>query len=203
MVIAKGNAIDGRISHAKIGQYFSGPWQSEKYFQDVAQTIREDLTFKQKPLGLDLEYLQKMQACESVSVHVRRGDYLQVQKNISRYAVCSANYFHSAAAMIVKTKRILPVFFVFSDDMEWASANLNLPGQAHFVDHNTHENAHQDLRLMASCKHNIIANSTFSWWGAWLNSNVQKMVVAPRKWYLAENLSNDHINAETFTTIDN
>ena len=203
MVFALSNDIDERLFNPKIGQYFSGNWQSETYFKSVAENIRKDFTLKQEPAGMDAEYLRKIDGCESVAVHVRRGDYLKGKKNLNRFAVCSANYYHDAAMMIIKTKRIMPVFFVFSDDIEWASTNLNLPGQVYFVDHNNYKSAHQDLRLMASCKHNIIANSTFSWWGAWLNTNTQKMVISPRQWYLGKTLSNDHINAGSFTLIDN
>jgi hypothetical protein len=118
----------------------------------------------------------------SVSLHIRRGDYVSNSVNREIYATCSMDYYHRCA--IEMTRRVTdPHFFVFSDDIEWAKDNLDIKHAVTYVDHNSQEEAYKDLCLMSKCKHHIIANSTFSWWGAWLADNKDKIVFAPSRWY--------------------
>ena len=114
---------------------------------------------------------------ESVGIHVRRGDYL----NIPLYSgICDLPYY-TRAIEYIKSKSKNPKFYIFSNDMEWCKINLPVEN-AVFVEANTGINSIFDMILLSSCKYNIIANSSFSWWGAWLNKN-KKAVIAPTKWY--------------------
>jgi hypothetical protein len=119
---------------------------------------------------------------ESVSIHVRRGDYISIPKNNELYETCSESYY-SEAMNLVKAKFPNAVFYVFSDEPEWFRKNVKVNVPLVYVTHNVGEKSYEDLILMSQCKHNIIANSSFSWWGAWLNDNKNKVVIAPQKWF--------------------
>ncbi|MDD2505652.1 MAG: alpha-1,2-fucosyltransferase, partial [Bacilli bacterium] len=118
----------------------------------------------------------------SDSLHVRRGDYVLNSTTNKVHGTCGINYYNKAIDIVTK-ENPEAVFFVFSDDCDWARNNLKINHEKYFIDFNGKENCHEDIRLMSLCKHNIIANSSFSWWGAWLNNNKNKIVVAPKKWF--------------------
>ncbi|MDP4239384.1 MAG: alpha-1,2-fucosyltransferase [Bacteroidota bacterium] len=161
--------------------YFKGFWQTEKYFMDIAEQLRNELTFKQTVDEQNKKIADEIMACNAVSIHIRRGDYIKKRRFESVGSVCSLNYYQLGINYIQsKTKQ--PRFFVFSDDINWAKENLKI-NNAYFVDVNTGKNSFKDMQLMSLCKHNIIANSSFSWWGAWLNANAQKIIIAPSIWF--------------------
>lgn len=162
--------------------YLDGYWQSEKYFKDVEEIIRRDFTIKIPQAGRNKELASLINSCESVSLHIRRGDYISNPHTKQFHGICDLNYYYLCIEQVVK-KVERPHFFLFSDDPEWVRENLKVPYPMVLVDHNTTEYAYEDLRLMRQCKHHIIANSTFSWWGAWLNPNPAKLVFAPRQWF--------------------
>jgi len=120
--------------------------------------------------------------CDSVSVHIRRSDYLPNTYKEQILESCSFDYYLDSAKRIVRDLK-KPHFFIFADDILWVRDNFKLPYPVTFVDHNGADKNYEDMRLMSLCKHNIIANSTFSWWGAWLNKNPNKKVFAPQKWF--------------------
>jgi Glycosyl transferase family 11 len=160
--------------------YLSGYWQSEKYFAPVQDELR---TLYQPRLPLDstnAAMKEKIQNVNSVSIHVRRGDYTTGSYN-RFFGGIPDDYYINAVSEIKKYIGD-PVFFIFSDSVEWCKRNLVI-SPAVFVDMNQGDASFKDLFLMSWCKHNIIANSTFSWWGAWLNNNPQKKVIAPRPWF--------------------
>lgn len=163
-------------------RYLMGYWQSEKYFKDFEQNIRSDFSFKAILDGENLETSVRMQGCNSVSLHVRRGDYVTHAPTAKILNVCPIDYYHKAITNIAE-QIPSPYFFVFSDDQEWVRSNLNIPFPAEYIDRNRGMHSHIDMHLMSLCKHQIIANSTFSWWGAWLNQNPGKIVIAPRNWF--------------------
>lgn len=170
--------------------YLVGYWQSERYFSKHAYEIKKDFSFKNKLSGRNLELKLRMDECNSVCVHVRRGDYVSNPTTFAVHGVCSLDYYSSAMKYI--TNRITsPIFFVFSDDLEWAKGNVRCESPVIYVDQNLNSDSHFDMQLMSCCKHNIIANSSFSWWGAWLNSNPNKIVIGPRHWF-----SKDEAQAE-------
>jgi hypothetical protein len=162
---------------------FDGYWQSFKYFNLIEHAIRKDLTLKTNP-WLNHKFLLDIQSSNSVSIHIRRGDYL-IRKNIEIYSQCIFLYYEKAIESILSSVNN-PHFFVFSNDINWASNYLKTRYNVKmtFIDNKDYkENTHLDLFLMSMCKHNIIANSTFSWWGAWLNTNTDGIVIAPKNWY--------------------
>jgi hypothetical protein len=160
-----------------------GNWQSEKYFEKIAATIRKDLELKSPATGENAAMLSAISGCNSVSVHVRHGDNVTIEK---AHGVLPAEYYHNAAELVARNTSH-PHFYVFSDDPAWAKEMLSLPGPTVFVVHNGDEKNYEDLRLMAACKHHIVGNSTFSWWGAWLGKKDNQVVYAPRKYHLGSN----------------
>lgn len=163
-------------------RYLMGYWQSEKYFRSFEKTIRADFSFRTPLTGLNLEVAEGMQACRSVSLHIRRGDYVTHAPTAKMLNVCSLDYYRNAIAYIAE-KVESPHFFLFSDDIAWVKANLDLPFEKTYVEHNRGADSYRDMQLMHLCRHHVIANSSFSWWGAWLNPRQDKIVVAPEAWF--------------------
>lgn len=159
-----------------------GYWVSERYFADIDDIIRQEFRFRDPPSPANALRLEQLRSCESVAVHVRRGDYASDPALTSIHGLCGPDYYSRAADEIRKRVRD-PVFLLFSDDLDWAVENLDLGGETLVVDENRGEASPQDLRLMSTARHNIIANSGFSWWGAWLNPNPEKIVCTPRRWF--------------------
>jgi hypothetical protein len=169
--------------------YLDGYWQSSLYFEKFSDQIWSQFQPKQGPGSRDLSVLDSINKTNSVAIHIRRGDYFTNSVASKVHGVCSLDYY-SRALNFIREHESNPHFYIFSDDLDWVSKNLALDGPAKFIDHNAGDNAFKDLRLMAACSHQIIANSSFSWWGAWLNKNPQKKVLAPSKWFIsAKNIS--------------
>jgi len=165
--------------------YLVGYWQSEHYFLDVESVIRSDLEFRSYMSVANMGAARNISAVNSVSLHVRRGDYASNPKALAEHGLCGLDYYHAAVRYVAEHTNE-PVFFVFSDDPHWVKNNLSFNHPLHFVDHNQGEDSYNDMRLMSLCKHHIIANSSFSWWGAWLNRSNEKIVVAPKHWFATE-----------------
>jgi hypothetical protein len=162
--------------------YFKGFYQSERFFKDVEGEVRQAFAFDLNKANAESQTLarQIQENPHAVSLHVRRGDYME-PKFYKRYGtVCSQAYFQRAVEMMLAQ---VPQahFYIFSDDVEWVQQNLRLP-RATVVSCNRGADSWQDMMLMSLCRHNIICNSTFSWWGAWLNANPEKRVIAPSRW---------------------
>lgn len=162
--------------------YLNGYWQSEKYFADIKDIIRREFTLKYEPDSYNREMIKRISSANSVSIHIRRGDYVSNPVTNRIHGTCTLDYYERCVSLISR-KIDKPEFFVFSDDPDWAADNLRLDYPAVIVTHNGVIKAHEDLRLMSSCKHNILANSSFSWWAAWLNPNPDKMVYVPQQWF--------------------
>lgn len=165
-------------SHKNI--YYTGYYQCEKYFSHVRSQILADFTLRVPLNAQNRQMLDKIKSVNSVSIHVRRGDYVQLQDS---YYLCDAQYYN-AAIEYISARVDNPHFFIFSDDIDWVRDNLKLDCNHTFVDINDGDTGYFDIELMKNCKHNIIANSSFSWWGAWLNNNHDKICVAPQKWFV-------------------
>jgi hypothetical protein len=159
-----------------------GYWLSEKYFADIEPVIRREFALRLPPAGENARLISILQEVMSASVHVRRGDYVDNPEIARIHGTCSLEYYASAAAHLVRAFPEVQ-FFVFSDDVRWAQDHLFFDRPTHFVSLNTATSAHEDLRLMSQCRHHVIANSGFSWWGAWLNPRHDKIVCAPRRWF--------------------
>jgi hypothetical protein len=161
--------------------YLVGYWQSELFFKDYAAIVLNDFTFHRKSEKNHL-ISNKIQSVESVGVHIRRGDYVSNLSTLNLHGICSMDYYKKAMDYIL---RLIPnaVFYFFSDDPQWVFNNFDSTVNNHIISWNTDSDSYEDMRLMSLCKHNIIANSSFSWWGAWLNQNSQKIVLAPANWF--------------------
>ncbi len=170
---------EARASALRAGRILclDGYWQCPRYFAGAEERIRREFSFRDPPDDANRTLLLQIASADAVSVHIRRGDYL----NLKEQPVLSPAYYQRAAALIA-ARLPRPRFFVFSDDFAWVRAKLRLPGTATFVEHNGEARAAEDLRLMSACRHHVIANSSFSWWGAWLNPAADKIVVAPKYW---------------------
>lgn len=175
------------VSH---NAYLAGYWQSEKYLSDVSETIRADFTFRHPLSEQNAELAGRIGQTMAVSLHVRRGDYVSDTKTNAAHGLCSLEYYRAAVLHIAKHVE-RPKFFVFSDDIAWVKTNLKIDYPCRYVDHNLGAESYNDMRLMSLCRHHIIANSSFSWWGAWLNPRADKLVIAPRKWFANESDTKD------------
>ena len=177
--------FDPEVLSLDDGVCLDGCFQSEKYFKDIEEVIRSDLRFTKDSFGEEgVFYKEKILASNSVGIHVRRGDYMTSQL----HNVCTMEYYARSIAYI-KGLVALPHFFVFSDDVEWCSENLNISDCTFVKVTASGSNPLIDLQLMSLCKHNIISNSTYSWWAAWLNENHEKIVVAPNRWFNDESMN--------------
>ena len=186
--------------------YIEGFFQSEKYFKDIGNELREDFQFKNPPDKKNQELIEKINATNSISLHIRRGDYVQKKRYQNLYATCSLEYYKMGVEYIVSnppSPSLPPTLFIFSDDIEWVKENLKLPYECVFVSHNTGAKSFEDMRLMSLCKHNVIANSSFSWWGAWLNNNKEKIVIAPEKWFNDEKIVQTDVIPDSWVRLDN
>ena len=179
-----GFTFDHQLNRQVLGKMLSGFWQSYRYFED-SDFLFKDLTVKRK-LPDDAEELKVAMAdVNSVAVHVRRGDYVADAKALAKHGLCSLGYYRKAVEEI-KCRVDKPQFYVFSDDPSWVRDNISLPDSVFVSDKGFAQEV--DLSLIASCKHQIIANSSFSWWGGFLNPNIDKVVIAPSPWFDVESL---------------
>jgi len=161
--------------------YLDGYWQSEKYFHGVENELRKDFKFKSKLIGKDKKIANLIKQKNSVSVHIRRGDYILNESTNNLHGVCSLDYYKSALGVVEKSVKD-PYYFIFSDDISWAKDKLNFLKNCFFVEGKNRKDF-EDMYLMSLCKNHIIANSSFSWWGAWLSKNKTKLIIAPNKWF--------------------
>lgn len=196
----KSLSFDMDIIRSPDNVYLDGFWASEKYFKNIEKVIREDLTVKNPPIEMNHSYACEITSCESISVHVRRGDYVNNSKTKEFHGNCSKEYYYDAMD-IIASKVTKPHFFIFSDDCEWVKRNLKTDYPMSYIDFNGEERDYEDLRLMSLCKYHIIANSTFSWWGAWLSNYPSKIVIAPKNWYSDPNLKTADLIPETWMRI--
>lgn len=170
------------VLDAPDGTLLIGHWQTERYFAAIAPTIRDELTLRHAPAGRNADLLAEIRAGEAVSVHVRRGDFVTSAATTRAHGAPQPGYHRAAIAQIAARSGDTLRAYVFSDDPDWCAAHLDLGVPATVVAHNGDEAPHEDLRLMAACRHHVLANSSFSWWGAWLHPQLGGVVVAPRRW---------------------
>lgn len=163
--------------------FYDGYWQNERNFKHIRQKVLKAFVFPKIEDEQNLDLCKILQNTNSVSCHVRRGDYLKEPN----FCVCTPYYYVQAVKKM--NELVNPdLYCIFSDDIEWCKENLAALCKGKkivYVDWNKGENSYRDMQLMSLCKHNIIANSSFSWWGAWLNKNPHKIVIAPEKWMRA------------------
>lgn len=165
--------------------YLYGWWQSEKYFKEIENEVREAFVFPVDSLNEKNKlYLEMIQGCESIGVHVRRGDYLEADEVYG--GICTSSYYEKAMNSMRK-KRPGCRFFIFTNDVCWVKENMAAQDVT-VVEENDEAHGWLDMFLMSRCRHNIIANSSFSWWAAWLNANPGKLVIAPANWFNSKDM---------------
>ena len=161
--------------------YFDGYFQNEKYFNQLSHKLKKDF-FPKTPFDQKTnDWIEKINAHNSISIHIRRGDYINDSITNAHHGTCDEAYYHKAIALI-SSKVENPHFYIFTDDPTWVSDHFKSGHPQTIVKDHQNNNDFLDIVLMSNCKHHIIANSSFSWWGAWLGKNDQKMVVAPKNW---------------------
>ena len=169
--------------------YLEGLWQSQKYFSKIEDIIRKDFTFKEK-FSDNINLLkEEIFSCDSLCIHVRRGDYV----GNKHHEVVNEEYYKNAIKKIEQFSKIDKIY-VFSDDTVWCRDNLKFGYPTTFVsDEYTGKKSEGHLYLMSQCKNFIIPNSTFSWWGAWLSKNENKIVIVPKSWFADKNINSDDL----------
>lgn len=190
IIVEQSLLYDSRYVNFKGSAYVTGYWQSEKYFKGIENKIRKDLKIRIEPSASNKVLLDEIRSGNAVSLHIRRGNFVSIDFVNKVHGVCSIDYYQNAVNLISK-KISNPVFYIFSDDIPWAKQSLSLNFETVFVDINDAKTDYEDLRLMSTCKHHILANSTFSWWGAWLNPSKEKVVIAPKIWFADEKLNGE------------
>ena len=190
--------FDKNIFHCKDKSYLKGYWQNEKYFKNIKDILNVEFRVKTPLIGKNYDLAQVIQNNNSVAIHVRREDYITDSITADTHGTCSLDYYKDSIHLM--NQRIKdPQYFIFSDDISWAKKNLGEISQIPYAEHNNTNSDYEDLRLMYLCKHNIIANSSFSWWGAWLNMNPAKIVIAPQIWLKTPTIySRRHLPKEWF-----
>lgn len=172
--------FDENVNNYQSSIYLDGYWQNHKYFQDYSEAIIQELTPTIELSSTVRNYVSLLSQEQSIALHVRRGDYVTDAKIKSVHGVCDMEYYERAVSYM-ESRIEDPCFYVFSDDIKWCKQKFPFVKKIHFVD--DVGLALEELFIMSCCKHNVIANSTFSWWGAFLNKNPEKQVVAPLKWF--------------------
>jgi hypothetical protein len=185
-------SFNPKILSMKAPAYLHGFWQSPKYFAEISDVIRKEFTPIRPPNEVNQQMLTRIQSGPAISLHVRRGDYVSNKKTNSFHGTMTLDYYRSAIAKL-QSHEPGATIYVFSDDPDWVKQNLTFDLPTVFVDCNGAATAYEDLRLMSSCDHHVIANSTFSWWGAWLNQRPHKLVVAPARWFAHPDMKTDDL----------
>ena len=177
-----------KLFHVRDNCLLMGNWQSEKYFISIADTIRKEFTLK-NGFGAEAERFARMMAEEKrgvpVSFHVRRGDTVSVERFANYHGSPDISYYRDAAALM-RQKVGGVVFYIFSDDVPWVREHLLAELQPAVIVSSPAIKDAEDIILMSRCHHHIVAHSSFSWWGAWLNPRTDKIVIGPKRWYKQE-----------------
>ena len=191
------------VHHFPKNAYIDGWFNSYQYFESCRDDIYAIFQVKTSISSENQKVLDVIQKAWSraVSLHVRRGDYVTLASANKWHGVCSLGYYEASIEQM-KEKLWDPVFFIFSDDIDWCKANIHFPEwiESHYIDHNGSA-GHEDMRLMYSCAHHVIANSSFSWWGAYLWVNLERVVIAPKKWIQENDHSTDNLLPPSWTLL--
>lgn len=174
----KSFCFDDSVFKINKSSYFEGYWQNPDYFNDMRNVLLEEFQMKENLDDYSKSVIEKMSQTNSVSIHIRAGDYLNIPEVRD---ICNGNYY-SRAISTVKEKVQNPNFFVFCEDEDYSRKMLPKNIISTFVKTSLNK-PHLDMFIMTKCKHNIMANSSFSWWGAWLNQNLSKIIISPKTWH--------------------
>jgi hypothetical protein len=189
---------DESIEQARAPIFLDGYFQSEKYFLQYRDQIAADFKLRNKPLAATAAVLNQISQTDAICIHFRRGDYVTSKVANAHHGTCSLEYYEAGLGYVAEGLA-RPHCFVFSDDPVWARENFAPKMPVTFVDIHATNQAHEDLRLMASCQRYVIANSSLSWWGAWLGSHGNKKVVAPAKWFQKRDIDTSDLVPSSWT----
>ncbi|MBC7947013.1 MAG: alpha-1,2-fucosyltransferase [Chitinophagaceae bacterium] len=170
--------------------YLDGFFQSPKYFQDIEELIRQDFQVRSEQVQAVMQKGKELTAKSSVAIHIRRGDFANA-KAVNYHGILTSEYYMKAIE-VIKSKVPGASFHFFSDDIAWVKEKIPMDKGSELVSLQTTSSI-EDFYLMTKCQHNIIANSSFSWWTAWLNNNPGKNVIAPKKWFVVEGINTDDL----------
>lgn len=177
-------------THIRENSYHVGYFQSFKYFEGIESILKETFTIKSEKSEYFLTNSKLINSFEnSISIHIRRGDYT-LDRNIDYIGLCSLSYYYNALNFLKEGLNTYEVF-IFSDDLIWVKENFKGTNFNYLSNPNSNS-SYEDLKLMSLCKNNIISNSTFSWWAAWLNSDENKKIIAPKTWFKNQSLNNQY-----------
>jgi hypothetical protein len=194
------HGFDETIQQKATVVYLDGYWQSERYFTADRELLLAEFTLRAPASPAITPLLARIQAETSVCVHVRRGDYLSTPIGQQNWAACGPGYYHAAMAHIGK-RAADAKFYLFSDDPAWVQSHFGSAANCVVVSGQMTQSDLEDFRLMMNCRHFIIANSTFSWWAAWLGRQPDKMVVAPKTWYCSEKFTDKDLVPERWVRL--
>jgi hypothetical protein len=201
LIHEKFHPFDPSILLAKNNTYLSGYWQSEKYFTGCRSELLQDFILKQPPGRSSKALEERCKKNNAVAIHIRRGDYVSRKANTEYHGVCSLEYYYKAIQLIGSKMQTPPELLVFSDDMPWVKEHFKPGMEFYCAEENTGQQSVYDLYFMSLCRHNIVANSSFSWWGAWLNTHRDKIVVAPKQWYATDTIDSSQIAPESWIRV--
>lgn len=189
-----------QIHHLPMNILLDGYWQTEKYFNgirgELLNEIRPSIEFTEK----GKYYSENIKKTNSVSIHIRRGDYIHLKNANDYHVICDLDYYKNAVEILESTQINLQ-YYIFSDDIEWCKTKFDFLKKVEFVKEENDKKSVQDLFLMSYCKHNIIANSSYSWWAAWLNTTQEKIVIAPAIWFKKNNVQSPDLLPESWIKI--
>ena len=192
------HSFDAEALGQSHGVMLSGFWQSERYFANHGHQLRTDLVLKSQMPSAAVKLATQMASGPSLAMHVRRGDYLTDPKALVKHGVTSAHYYQTALQLVIEKLGDVDLY-VFSDDPDWVRTNIQHPKIIFVSDFGF--SAEQDLWLISACQHQIIANSSFSWWGAYLNDYASKIIVAPQPWFDAKHMAQQDIIPADWNTL--
>jgi virulence-associated protein VapD len=194
------NVFDPKILNLKGNIYLEGYWQNEKYFKDIRNILLKEFTLKNNPPQIFYELLDDIKNMNSVAIHIRGGDYVKDKETSKFHGILSIDYYTKAIKIFIEKLKD-PKFFVFTDDTEYANMILN-ELKINYVLVNQHNLAdYEELILMSNFKNFIIANSSFSWWGAWLSDYKDKIVASPSIWFADSKLSSINLSPDSWIKI--
>lgn len=166
--------------------WLKGHWGSFKYYQNIRPLLQHEIATPGQLNPKSAELISAISESDAIAIHIRRGDYVTNKRAAKRHCLCDMEYYRAGLQIAAQGLKN-PHCYIFSDDTEWVRDNFKIAVPMTIVDINGPDDAHQDLWLMAACKRFIIANSSFSWWAAWLSKAKDKLVVCPKKWAVRAN----------------
>jgi hypothetical protein len=190
-----------KFAKSSDNSYLVGYWQSEKFFPGVRDELLKQFTPVAELSDASQRVIDRMQSAPSVSLHIRRGDYVSHSETARIYEQLSLQYYQTCLQRFVAEHDRVQVF-VFSNDLPWCREHLRLSSPTHFVDHTHRNSAHEDLVMMSHAACNVIANSTFSWWAAYLNNRDDRTAFAPARWFRPGTLNGDHLPLREWQIVD-